>query len=514
MRKIKEVLRQKLMLGLTDSQIARSCSISRSTVAAYIRRAEESDLGWPLPEDLDDGTLERRLFGRTPKKGRRRAEPDFKAIHGELQRDRDVTMQLLWREYKEANPEGYQYSQFTHLYREWTKKLDLVMRQSHRAGDKLFVDYAGRKVEITDGQTGNKTEASIFVAVLGASSYTYAEAAAKQDLSSWIGAHIRTFEFMGGCPAVVVPDNLKTGVLRPCRYEPDLNPTYQEMAAHYGVAVIPARVRKPRDKAKVENGVQVVERWILAALRGRTFFSIAELNRAIWELLEHLNNRRFRKLPGSRAELFGTVDRPALQPLPAERYSFAEWKQAKVNIDYHVELERHLYSVPYSLVGRKVELRYTSTTVEVLHRGARVASHRRSYQPGGATTINEHRPQSHQRHLSWTPSRLMEWAGKAGPATAAMAESILQSRRHPEQSYRSCLGLIRLGERFGQERLEAACTRALKFNARSYKSVRSILEAGLDRQQLSSAASGPPLLHENIRGAGYFNLEKEGRNAD
>jgi len=515
MRRIKEVLRLKLALGLGDREIARSCSMARSTVAEYIKRATEAGLNWPLPDDWDDGQLEDRLFPKAAMiAGHSRPQPDFKKIHKELRRNKSVTLQLLWEEYKESNPDGYQHSQFCDLYRAWAKKLDLVLRQHHRAGEKLFVDYAGQKVPIVDSKTGGTSEASIFVAVMGASNYTYAEATAKQDLMSWVASHIRAFEFLRGCPAVVVPDNPKVGVIRPCWYEPDLNPTYDEMAAHYGVAVMPARPRKPRDKAKVENGVLIVERWVLAALRKRTFFSIAELNEAIAELVERLNNRPFRKLPGCRAELFASLDRPALRPLPAERYSFADWKPATVNIDYHVELDRHFYSVPYSLVGQKVELRYSATTVEVLHRGVRVASHARSYHPGAATTVNEHRPQSHQRYLSWTPSRVLDWASKAGSATRAVADSIMKSRRYPEQGYRSCLGLIRLGDRFGQERLEAACARALKFQACSYKRVKSILETGLDRQpDLDPLPAAEPLLHDNIRGADYFQETEEDHHA-
>jgi transposase len=516
MRKIKEVLRLKLHLGMSDRQAAKSCAIARSTVRDYVRRATAAGLSWPLPEEWDEGQLEARLFlqasGAAPVGDRE--QPDFKAIHSELRRHKNVTLQLLWEEYQEANPGGYQYSQFCNLYRTWAKRVDLVLRHSHRAGEKLFVDYAGQKVAIVDSETGATREASIFVAVMGASNYTYAEASASQDLASWIGAHVRAFEFLGGCPTVVVPDNPKVGVIHPCRYEPDLNPTYEEMAAHYGVAVMPARPRKPRDKAKVEAGVLLVERWILAALRKRTFFSVGELNRAIQELLERLNQHGFRKLPGCRAELFARLDRPALRPLPAERYSFAEWKTATVNIDYHVELKDHFYSVPYSLAGQKVDLRYSATTVEVLHRGVRVASHARSYQLGAATTIDEHRPPAHRRYLSWTPSRLLEWAGKAGLATRAVADAILSSRRFPEQSYRSCLGLIRLGERFGEERLEAACARAVKFQACTYKRVKTILETGLDRQPESEPPAAAPLTHENIRGAAYFESRKEDRHVD
>ena len=514
MRKIKEVLRLKLEVGLGDRQIARSCHIARSTVSEYWRRAREAGLSWPMPEGLDDGELEERLFSKAgrPAKGEARPQPDFKMIDNELRSHKSVTMQLLWQEYKAANPEGYQYSQYCDLYRVWKKKVDLVLRQTHRAGEKVFVDYAGQKMPIVDGRTGETSEASIFVAVMGASNYTYAEATARQDLGCWIGSHIRAFEFFGGCPAVVVPDNPKVGVIHPCRYEPELNQTYEEMAAHYGVAIIPARPRKPKDKAKVEGGVLIVERWILAALRKRTFFGIGELNDAIAELLEKLNSRPFRKLPGNRAELFATLDRPALRPLPVEHYCFAEWKRATVNIDYHVELDRHFYSVPYSLVGQKVDLRYSSTTVEVLHKGVRVASHARSHQPGSATTIYEHRPQSHQRYLSWTPSRMLEWAAKAGPATRSVADCILKSRRYPEQSYRSCLGLIRLGHRFGESRLEAACARALKFQACSYKTVKSILDSGMDRQlDPDQDNTSMPLMHDNIRGAEYFDeTAKEG----
>jgi transposase len=408
MRKIKEVLRLKFELGLGNRQIARSCSINHNTVNDYVRRATAAGLNrWPLPADLDDGAIETQLFPPRATLTPGRPAPDWPAIHDELRGNKHVTLQLLWQEHKLSNPAGYSYSRFCELYHEWLGRLDVVLRQEHRAGEKLFVDYAGATVPIIDSKTGEVHDVAIFVAVLGASNYTYAEATWNQDLPSWIGSHIRALEFFQGCPALVVPDNLKNAVTRPCRYEPDLNPTYQEMAAHYGMAVIPARVRKPRDKAKVEGGVLVVERWILAALRNRRFFSLAALNQAMADLLERLNHRPFRKLDGSRATRFEKLDRPALRSLPAQPYIFSQWKKARVHIDYHVEIEGHYYSVPYALLHRELDVRYTAMTVEIFHRGERVASHARSYKKGGYTTINAHRPKSHQRYLEWTPERLV-----------------------------------------------------------------------------------------------------------
>jgi transposase len=512
MRKIKEVLRLKFEAGLANRQIARSCGVNHSTVADYLSRAKIAGLAsWPLPVELDETGLEERLFPSTVVRSNRpRTMPDWPTVHEELHSNKHVTLQLLWEEYKQPEPNGYQYSRFCQLYQQWRSKLDLVLRQEHRAGEKLFVDYAGPTVSITDSKTGEVREASIFVAVLGASNYTYADATWRQDLSCWIGSHVRALEFLGGCPAVLVPDNLKAGVRHPCRYEPDLNPTYQEMAAHYGIAVIPARVRKPRDKAKVEGGVLLVERWILAVLRKRTFFSLADLNLAIAELLEKLNQRRFRKLDGCRAEWFLKLDRPALRPLPAEAYFFAEWKKARVNIDYHIEVDHHYYSVPYALVHREIDVRYTAMTVEVLHDGERVASHVRSYKAGAFTTTAAHRPKSHQGYLEWTPERLVHWASTTGPSIAALVDKILQSRTYPEQAFRSCLGVLRLGKTYGPERLEAAACRALKLGACSYKSVKSILHTGLDRQPvLELPPDRAPIQHANIRGTDYFNSQEE-----
>jgi transposase len=511
MRKIKEVLRLKFDVGLGNRQIARSCAINHSTVADYLRRAKASGLGcWPLPE-MDEAALEARLFPpQAVLVGQVRSAPSWAAIHDELRRDKHVTLQLLWQEHKQSNPEGHQYSRFCELYRQWVGKLDLVLRQEHRAGEKMFVDYAGDSVPVVDVTTGCVTSASIFVAVLGASSYTFAEATANQSLGCWIRSHIRALEFFGGSTALLVPDNCKTAVRHPCRYEPDLNPTYQEMAAHYSMAVIPARVRKPRDKAKVEAGVLLVERWILAAMRKRRFFSLSDLNAAIAELLEPLNQRRFRKLEGSRASRFEAIDRPALRPLPAEAYVFAEWKKVRVNIDYHIEVDRHFYSVPYALLHRQLDARFTTMTVEIFHGGERVATHARSNKAGNHTTIDAHRPKSHQQYLEWTPERLVHWASATGPFTARLVETIIQSRRHPEQGFRSCLGILRLGTTYGSERLEAAALRACNRNACSYQSMKSILKTGLDRQAATEPlADRPPLDHPNIRGTLYFNSQEE-----
>ena len=507
MRKIKEVLRLKWDQKLTNRQIAKSCSISHTTVREYHLRAELAGLSWPLDPKLDDTAIEHLLFPRCRKPGpNKRQMPNMKYFYQELKR-KSVTLQLLWYEYKQSNPEGYQYSQFCNRYRQWSKKLDITLRQEHRAGEKMFVDYAGQTVPIIDPCSGEIRKAHIFIAVLGASSYTYAQATLAEDLPSWIKAHIHAFEFFQGVTEIIVPDNLKVGVTSPCRYEPDINPTYQDLAEHYGTTVIPARSAKPRDKAKVESAVLVAERWILAALRNHTFFSVAELNEAIAQKLPALNNRRFKKLDTSRKRLFDTLDKPALKPLPPRRYEYAEWKKARVNIDYHIEIDHHYYSVPYQLVKEQVDVRLTSTTVEVLFKNRRVASHKRNYRQGGFTTLREHMPKSHQRYLDWSPSRIIRWAGHNGPKTKKLITRILDSRPHPEQGFRSCLGIMRLGKRYTPERLEAACERALIIKAFSYKSVESILKRGLDQQSLilEQAEHATPLTHNNIRGKHYYN---------
>ena len=514
MRKIKEVLRLKWQNACSKKQIATSCNISRSTVREYLRRAQDAGLTWPLSPELDDKVLENLLFPvKEAGNCLERQMPSMEYLFRELKRKR-VTLQLLWYEYKQASPEGYQYSQFCNHYRKWVKKLDVTLRQEHRAGEKLFIDYAGQTVPIINRSTGETIEAQIFLATLGASNYTYAEATLSQDLPSWIKSHVRAFEFFGGVSEILVPDNLKAGVTNPCRYEPDINPTYQDLAQHYGTAVIPARAGKPKDKAKVESAVLVAERWILAALRNHTFFSLQELNKAIWEKLAEFNNRKFQKLDTTRKKLFETIDKPALKALPSRGYEYAEWKKARVNIDYHIEIDRHYYSVPYQLAKQQVDVRVTANTVEVLFKNQRVASHLRSYLAGKFTTLKEHMPKSHQKYLEWTPSRIIRWAGKNGPKTQQLVTHILDSRPHAEQGYRSCLGIMGLAKHYCPERLENACSRAIIIRAFSYKSVKSILKNGLDQQPLvfDQTENTPPVTHDNIRGKRYYQ-QKEANDA-
>ena len=504
MRKIKDILRLHHS-GLSGRQIAASLRISRSVVATTLERAQSANITWPL--DIDEQTLAHQLYSDAAPREPDRPLPDWPEMHRELSR-KGVTLQLLWEEYRANHDDGYQYSWFCERYRQWRSKLDVVMRQDHKAGEKLFVDYAGQTMEVIDPGTGEVRTAQIFVAVLGASNYTYAEATWTQSLIDWIGSHGRAFTFFGGVPEIVVPDNLKSGVTKAHRYEPDINPTYQDLATHYGVAVIPARAAKPRDKAKAENGVLVVERWILASLRNQQFFSLCELNAAIELLLEQYNERPFQKLEGSRRSMFESIDKPALKALPSNAYVYARWKKARVHMDYHVEIEGHYYSVPYQHVRQQIDVRISEFTVECFIRGVRVASHRLSLRKGRHTTLKEHMPPKHRHCADWTQERLTAWAAKSGPCTEALALQVIASRTHPEQGYRSCLGILRLGEAYGKDRLEAASQRALSSGATSYKSMVSILKNGLDRKPLAPD-NKPAIRHTNIRGANYYQPAKE-----
>ncbi len=506
MRKTREVLRLALGEAMSYRAVGRSLRLPHTTVADYVRRARAAGLSWPLPGDMDDDALDRALFCRPAAPEGEKPLPDWAVVHKEL-RKKGVTLMLVWHEYREAHPEGYAYSQFCELYRRWQRTIDVVMRQEHKAGERLFVDFPGMTVPVYDPVTGQLSmQAELFVASLGASGYLYAEAFPSQGLMYWVSAHVHTFEAMGGCPAIVVCDNLRSGVTRAHRYEPDVNATYAEMAAHYNVAVMPARAYKPRDKAKAEIGVLLAERWVVARLRHRRFTSLGELNQAITDLVGWLNDRPFKRLAGSRRQVFCELDRPALRPLPEHRYDFATWRRAKLGLDYHVEVrsERHYYSAPYTLVGEVLDVRTSASAVEVFHRGRRVASHPRAHRPGH-TTEPAHMPSAHRRHASWTPVRVMAWAAKAGPSTAALAEAVMAARPHPEQGFRTCLGIVRLGERYGNDRLEAAAARALALRSYTYRSVEPVLRHGLDRQPLASER--PPLAHPahaNVRGAAYY----------
>jgi transposase len=510
MRQVREILRLKYEQRLPHRAIARACGIGVGTVGAYCHRAQQASLTWPLPAEWDDAQLEARLFQRVGLVvGAPRPLPDMAWLHQELKRP-GVTLLRLHLEYLAQHPDGYRYSQFCRHYERWVRTLKPTMRQVHRAGEKAFVDFSGKRPTIIDPATGEIIAVELFVGVLGASSYVYAEACPSQDLSAWITAHVRMVECFGGAPALFVPDNLLSGVTKACRYEPVINRTYLEFARHYGAAVVPARSGHPRDKAVVEANVLVAQRWILAALRNRRFFSVAELNAAVWDLLPSLNDRLMQHLGVSRRQLFEQLDRPLLRPLPATRYELGEWRDATVNIDYHVVVASNYYSVPYQLVHQRVEVRLAAATVEIFLKGRRLASHRRCGGRGQCSTDPAHMPAAHRAHAEWTPSRLITWAGTTGPATAAFVTALLAAKPHPEQGYRACLGLMRLSKSYGPERMEAACTRASQLRAPSYRTVATILATGADRVPLADGPEPPAVLpsHANIRGRAYYIREE------
>jgi transposase len=503
MRMIREILRLHHSCGLSKSKISKALNCARSSVREYIGRAERAGLSWPLPQELDDDELlEKYLY--SPPAEKRRPHPDCNYIHQELKR-KGVTLNLLWHEYKDEHPDGYQLSQFCDIYRQWRKTIDLVMRQEHKAGEKAFSDFAGGTLPIFDEKTGNSTPAHLFVCTLGASSYTYARLFWSENSESWCTGHANAFSFFDGCVETVVPDNPRPVITKACRYEPDINPSFAQMAAHFGVAVIPARVRRPKDKAVVESAVGVATRCILAVLRNHKFFSLAEANAAVEELLVKLNNRPFKKIPGSRRSRYEQIDKPALKPLPKERYEYMHIKKASVHIaDYHVEYDGSWYSVPFHYRGREIEVRATVNTVEIFLRGKRIASHARHFFKGSRATVREHRPKQHQDYGEWPPERIVRWSAQVGFDAKALVERILQKHDHPEQGYRSCLGILRLAKEFGNDRLNTACGRALAINACSFKSVKSMLKAGLDQRPLPEKPPQFTIIHENIRGAQFF----------
>jgi transposase len=504
MRRIREVLRLHLQAGLSYTEISRTLKISRSVVGKYVSLARAAGVDWDLAQTLSDEDLEARLYRPALPRSSHQLAPDFALIHQELKRP-GVTLMLLWEEYARDNPLAYKYTSFCIKYREFAKAQQRSMRQIHIAGEKLFVDYAGSSVPLIDPATGEITQAQIFVATLGASNYTYACATARQTTADWIGAQVQALEFIGGVPRLIVPDQTRALIKHPDRYDPEPNRTYGEFAKHYGCALLAARPRHPRDKPKVEGSVLLVQRWILARLRNRQFFSLAELNRAIAQLLADLNQRPFKKLPGCRRSAFEQLDAPALKPLPASRYVVSRWKVAKVNIDYHIEFEAHYYSVPHRLVGAKIDVRVAGSLLECFASNQRVACHTVSFVRGGFTTLAEHMPASHRAHREWTPAKLIAWGQRIGVSTAAVVTWQLDHRPHPEQGYRACLGLLALARKYTAQRLEAACTRAMSIRAPTLRSVTNILKCGLDRQpSLLVAQDSPVIEHENVRGSDYY----------
>jgi transposase len=510
MRKIKELLRLKFESGLSIRQIAISLRIGVGSAHDYLARVRVAGLTWPLPEGLTEEQLEERLFPPpVTRSADARPLPNWKQLETDLKR-KGVTLRLLWEEYRTANPDGLGYSQFCKNFSDFKATLDPRMRQSHKAGEKLFVDYAGLTVPLIDRTTGEIHDVQIFVATLGASSHTFAEPTLTQSIPDWIGSHIRAFAFFGGVPELLVCDNLKSGVTTPCRYAPDIQRTYEEMAAYYGTAILPARIIKPRDKSKVEAGVQIVEERILAPLRNRQFFSLAEINQAIVPLLAELNSRQMQGRDHSRADLFAIIDQPALKPLPARPYEIGIWSRARVHIDYHIAEDDRFYSVPYQLLKQEVEVRRSGAIVEIYRKGERVASHTVVAAKYGRSTQDAHMPQSHREYAGWTPERMLAWVANTGPCTRQVGQTILSSHAHPQQGFRSCLGLIRLSNSYGAERTEAACRKALAMHAANYKVVKTILVNNVDKQpDKPIEAPVAPVEHQNIRGAGYYSAASD-----
>lgn len=515
MRKVMEVLRLRFGLGKSQREIKQICGIGKTTVQDYIRRAETAGIGWPLPWEMTETELENALFSDNAVNKSDKQIP-YEYIYEELRKP-NVTLSLLWEEYKQTNPDGYQYSWFSELVRKYIGTVSYSMRQEYKAGEKVFVDFADG-LAVIDMVTNSPTclratrkqeKTQIFVAVWGASKYTYVEAVMRQDMASWIKANVNMLEYFGVSPKAIVPDNLKSAVIKACWYEPEINPTYREFAEHYGITIFPARSGKPKDKAPAENGVRLVKRWILARLRNRQFYSCTELNVAIRELLKDLNGRKMKKIGKSRRELFESLDKPHANTLPDSPYEYAQWKKAKVGINYHVCFDKHNYSAPYTYIHKEVEIKGSTTLVEAYYKGERICSHPRSSINNGYSTLREHMPPSHQKYLDWTPKRILEWAQKYGENVCSVVKRIMESRSFPEQSYKSCLGIIRLERHYTAERLNKACKRAITYDAISYKSVKNILQNGMDLSEEEKPACQTLIRHDNIRGKEYFNQTME-----
>jgi transposase len=503
-RKAKEMLRLNFDKGLSNRAIAGACNVSPTTVGEYLERASEAELDSAKLAVMNDDALSKILYSGKIEQNGLKQMPDMNTLHKELKK-KGVTLQLLWEEYKASNPDGYERTQFYYLYNKWAKTLNPVMRINHKSGERMFVDFSGDRPHYIDPQTGEVIYAELFVAVLGASSYTFAVAVNSQKKEDWIRCNIMALEYFGGCPEIIVPDNLKAGVKKACYYDPEINPVFTEMAEHYSVAVLPARPYTPKDKAKVENGVLNAQRRILAAIRNLTFFSLSELNERIKMELQKLNERPMSVVGKSRYELFNEIDKPALQPLPSRKFQIFTFKSATVHIDYHVDVEKSFYSVPYKLLHQKVEAKYNNHTVEIYHKGQRIASHLRTLFKGKFITDNKHRPPEHIKYLEWSPERIRHWGKTIGENTEHLMEKIMSSRRHAEHGYRACLGILCLSRKYSPQRLEKACGRALYIGGISYRSVKSILKNHLDEQEITAEKiNSKSLKHENIRGGEYY----------
>ena len=513
MRNIKEILKLKLLAGVGSSRaISRAAKCGKTTVNEYLALARAAGISsWDQVKGLDEEELERRLGVAAPPAPLppiSKPLPEWLKIHEEL-RNRSVTLALLWTEYRELHPDGYKYSQFAEHYRRWKAKLSVVMRQTHRPGEKGFVDFCDG-LFVTDAVTGEKTPTELFVGAMGASCYTFARATLTQELVEWVDVNGKFLKFLGGVPAILVPDNLKSGVSRPDRYEAEVNPTYQEMAEHYGTCIIPARVRKPKDKAKAENAVLQAQRWILAVLRHRIFHSLAEMNAAIDEQLKKLNTKPMRGYGKSRAELFLLLDKPALLPLPAIAFEYASWKKVRLGIDYHLRYDDHFYSAPYQLINKDLWCRATLRTVEIFFKGKRITSHPRSSQKWGKTTSNEHMPSHHRAYAEWTPERILNWMKTIGPCAEKVVARMLDEKPHPELAYRSALGIISLGKKYGTERTEKACLKALRIGSPCYMTLKTMLKNCMEEVDTTpppTTAESKQLqlfAEENIRGGSYY----------
>lgn len=510
MNTLRDAIQLALTTSLSNREIAERVDVAYNTIGRYRRLVKEND--WDTNELLslsDEDLLAR--FSTRPSRWVERAMPDFEYIHKEMQR-KHVTMQLLWLEYREREPNGYGYSQFNHLFRQWARKNKVVMRQAHAPGERGWVDFAGPTIPWIDPSTGEVHEAQVFVASVGVSDYLFAYTVPSQKTEQWILAHACWYEALDGVPAITTSDNLKAAVLQPGA-EPKLNPSYVEMARHYGTVILPTRPAKPRDKARAEGGVLLVERWAIAMLRNRRFHSLGEINVALAECMVRLNNREMRQYKASRLQRFIALDKPALRPLPAERFAYADWHGSiRVRQDYHISLERHFYSVPHRLVGEEVTARVTAGTVEIFHKRERIASHERSLSEGGTTTDKAHQPENHRAWGEQTPERYRAWASGIGPNALQLIEAQFEGR-HPALAMRACSSLHGLAKGYGTQRFEDACREALRIKSPVCKSVRPLLRNRLERRGKEDAPAAPSLpAHSNVRGPGYY--AKEVVNAD